>query len=144
MHAIAEEKKALKFQELVFRLQKFWADRGCVLQPVSYTHLDVYKRQGEDCVREESSAPSDWRCQEYYLVHHLLGGRTVDWRVAENGMSFGEPGQEFLDEPVPKQVLEPTDVEGEDLGQDGGQPEDGVFAEEGCGGAPESSHLRGL
>jgi glycyl-tRNA synthetase alpha chain len=32
MHAIAEEKKALTFQELLFRLQKFWADRGCVLQ----------------------------------------------------------------------------------------------------------------
>ena len=32
MHGIAEEKKALTFQELMFRLQKFWADRGCVLQ----------------------------------------------------------------------------------------------------------------
>src|ERR1700755_137819 len=32
MHAIAVEKKALTFQELLFRLQKFWADRGCVLQ----------------------------------------------------------------------------------------------------------------
>ncbi|MGA1980847.1 MAG: glycine--tRNA ligase subunit alpha [Acidobacteriaceae bacterium] len=32
MQAVAEEKKALTFQELVFRLQKFWADRGCVLQ----------------------------------------------------------------------------------------------------------------
>ena len=32
MHSVAEEKKALTFQELVFRLQKFWADRGCVLQ----------------------------------------------------------------------------------------------------------------
>jgi glycyl-tRNA synthetase alpha chain len=32
MTAIAEEKKALTFQELMFRLQKFWADRGCVLQ----------------------------------------------------------------------------------------------------------------
>jgi glycyl-tRNA synthetase alpha chain len=32
MSAIAEETKALTFQELVFRLQKFWADRGCVLQ----------------------------------------------------------------------------------------------------------------
>jgi glycyl-tRNA synthetase alpha chain len=32
MTAIADEKKALTFQELVFRLQKFWADRGCVLQ----------------------------------------------------------------------------------------------------------------
>jgi len=32
MTAIVEEKKALTFQELVFRLQKFWADRGCVLQ----------------------------------------------------------------------------------------------------------------
>src|SRR6202166_1350661 len=32
MHAIAEEKKALTFQGLLFRLQKFWADRGCVLQ----------------------------------------------------------------------------------------------------------------
>ncbi len=31
MH-VAEEKKALTFQELLFRLQKFWADRGCVLQ----------------------------------------------------------------------------------------------------------------
>ena len=32
MHAIAEKKKALTFQELLFTLQKFWADRGCVLQ----------------------------------------------------------------------------------------------------------------
>ncbi len=32
MTAIAEEKKALTFQEVVFRLQKFWAERGCVLQ----------------------------------------------------------------------------------------------------------------
>jgi glycyl-tRNA synthetase alpha chain len=32
MTGIREEKKALTFQELVFRLQKFWADRGCVLQ----------------------------------------------------------------------------------------------------------------
>src|SRR5438477_12003631 len=26
------EKRALTFQELLFRLQRFWADRGCVLQ----------------------------------------------------------------------------------------------------------------
>jgi glycyl-tRNA synthetase alpha chain len=32
MQAIAEEKKALTFQELLFRLQRFWAERGCVLQ----------------------------------------------------------------------------------------------------------------
>jgi glycyl-tRNA synthetase alpha chain len=32
MHAIAQDKKALTFQELVFRLQRFWAERGCVLQ----------------------------------------------------------------------------------------------------------------
>jgi glycyl-tRNA synthetase alpha chain len=31
MSVIAEE-KALTFQELVFRLQRFWAERGCVLQ----------------------------------------------------------------------------------------------------------------
>ncbi len=30
--SVIAEKKALTFQELVFRLQKFWADRGCVLQ----------------------------------------------------------------------------------------------------------------
>src|SRR5579875_1444305 len=29
---MAEEKKALTFQEIVFRLQRFWAERGCVLQ----------------------------------------------------------------------------------------------------------------
>jgi len=32
MQAIAEKKKALTFQELLFTLQKFWAERGCVLQ----------------------------------------------------------------------------------------------------------------
>lgn len=32
MHATAEKKEALTFQELFFRLEKFWADRGCVLQ----------------------------------------------------------------------------------------------------------------
>ncbi|MDR3745722.1 MAG: glycine--tRNA ligase subunit alpha [Acidobacteriaceae bacterium] len=32
MQAIANDKKALTFQELLFRLEKFWSDRGCVLQ----------------------------------------------------------------------------------------------------------------
>ena len=32
MQAIAKDKKALTFQELLFRLEKFWSDRGCVLQ----------------------------------------------------------------------------------------------------------------
>jgi glycyl-tRNA synthetase alpha chain len=32
MQGIAEKKKALTFQELLFRLQRFWADQGCVLQ----------------------------------------------------------------------------------------------------------------
>jgi glycyl-tRNA synthetase alpha chain len=32
MVASLEKKKALTFQELLFSLQKFWADRGCVLQ----------------------------------------------------------------------------------------------------------------
>jgi glycyl-tRNA synthetase alpha chain len=32
MHWIAEKTKALTFQELLFRLQRFWAERGCVLQ----------------------------------------------------------------------------------------------------------------
>jgi len=32
MHGIAEKTKALTFQELLFRLQRFWAERGCVVQ----------------------------------------------------------------------------------------------------------------
>jgi glycyl-tRNA synthetase alpha chain len=32
MHGITEKTKALTFQELLFRLQRFWAERGCVLQ----------------------------------------------------------------------------------------------------------------
>jgi glycyl-tRNA synthetase alpha chain len=32
MQAIAEKKKSLTFQELLFTLQRFWAERGCVLQ----------------------------------------------------------------------------------------------------------------
>jgi glycyl-tRNA synthetase alpha chain len=32
MSAIVENKSALTFQELLFTLQKFWADQGCVLQ----------------------------------------------------------------------------------------------------------------
>ena len=32
MRAIGEETKALTFQELLFRLERFWAERGCVLQ----------------------------------------------------------------------------------------------------------------
>ena len=32
MQGIAEKKKALTFQELLFRLQQFWAEQGCVLQ----------------------------------------------------------------------------------------------------------------
>src|SRR5258708_29288440 len=30
--AVGEKKRALTFQELLFALQRFWADRGCVLQ----------------------------------------------------------------------------------------------------------------
>ena len=32
MGEVAEKAKALTFQELLFRLQRFWAERGCVLQ----------------------------------------------------------------------------------------------------------------
>jgi glycyl-tRNA synthetase alpha chain len=32
MHVVQSENAALTFQELVFRLQRFWAERGCVLQ----------------------------------------------------------------------------------------------------------------
>jgi len=32
MQGMVDEKKALTFQDLVFRLQRFWAERGCVLQ----------------------------------------------------------------------------------------------------------------
>ena len=30
--AVREKRPALTFQELLFTLQRFWADRGCVLQ----------------------------------------------------------------------------------------------------------------
>ena len=43
---MASERKALTFQQIILTLQNYWSDRGCaLLQPVSYTHLDVYKRQ---------------------------------------------------------------------------------------------------
>ena len=32
MQASVVKKKALTFQELLFTLQRFWAERGCVLQ----------------------------------------------------------------------------------------------------------------
>ena len=32
MSSIVGKKKALTFQELLFTLQKFWAEHGCVLQ----------------------------------------------------------------------------------------------------------------
>ena len=63
------------FQGLILALQNYWAQQGCVIlqpydmemgagtfhpatflrsigpEPVSYTHLDVYKRQGESHLR---------------------------------------------------------------------------------------------
>ncbi len=56
-------------------------------------------------------------------------------------MAFCEPGEELPHEGALKHALEPRDVEVDEFGEDEGQPEDGVFAEEGCGRAPESSHL---
>ena len=35
--------------------------------PVSYTHLDVYKRQGEDRLRERGSLPAAFFYQGYFL-----------------------------------------------------------------------------
>ena len=29
------------FQDLIFALQRFWAEQGCVILPVSYTHLTL-------------------------------------------------------------------------------------------------------
>jgi hypothetical protein len=55
MHAIAEKKKALKFQELVFTLQKFWA--GSCAQPSRCNGLAAFAVAAMAPVEDEEIAP---------------------------------------------------------------------------------------
>jgi hypothetical protein len=51
------------------------------------------------------------------------------------------PEKELMKLPIVEQVFEPAEVEVDEFNNGDGEPEDGVLPEEGCGGAPEGSHL---
>jgi hypothetical protein len=48
-----------------------------------------------------------------------------------------------MEEMVQQHLLEPPDVELDELNDGNGKPKDGVLPEEGYGGAPESFHWAG-
>jgi hypothetical protein len=53
------------------------------------------------------------------------------------------PKKKLMEEMVQKHLLEPPDVELDELNDGNGKPKDGVLPEEGYGGAPESFHWAG-
>ena len=55
--------------------------------PVSYTHLDVYKRQGKDCrERDNDGRPADDRCEcERWAARTGWSGRHTGDLVTERG-----------------------------------------------------------
>ena len=70
--AVMEKKKALTFQELLFTLQTFWAERGCVLQQPydvevgagtmspGYVSAGAGAEAGADCVCAAFAPAGGW------------------------------------------------------------------------------------
>lgn len=99
----------------------------------------------EDEVVDEESAKVDWSGEGSELAQGLrLRGLGGDGAAEDGvGLAVRQPRHELFGKRAAQRDFEPAEIEGDESGQDNGEPEDGIFAEEGCGVAPEGSHWGG-
>ena len=74
---IAKSEKALTFQELLFRLQSFWAERGCILQQPFDVEVGAGTMAPETFLRVQGHKP-------YRVGYAQPSRRPADGRYGEN------------------------------------------------------------
>jgi len=115
MTAIAEKKKALTFQELVFTLQKFWADRGCVLQQPYDVEVGAGTMSPDTFLRVLGPKP-------VRIAYAQPSRRPADGRYGENpNRLFRHTQLQVILKPPPERIqemyLESLEAIGIDLGE---------------------------
>jgi glycyl-tRNA synthetase alpha chain len=114
MSVIAEE-KALTFQELMFRLQKFWADRGCVLQQPYDVEVGAGTMSPDTFLRVLGPKP-------VRIAYAQPSRRPADGRYGENpNRLFRHTQLQLILKPPPENIqelyLESLEAIGIDLGE---------------------------
>ena len=116
MRAIAEEKtKALTFQELLFRLERFWAERGCVLQQPYDVEVGAGTMTPDTFLRVLGPKP-------VRIAYAQPSRRPADGRYGENpNRLFRHTQMQVILKPPPEQIqemyLESLEAMGIDLGE---------------------------
>jgi glycyl-tRNA synthetase alpha chain len=116
MRAIAEEKKkALTFQELLFRLERFWAERGCVLQQPYDVEVGAGTMSPDTFLRVLGPKP-------VRIAYAQPSRRPADGRYGENpNRLFRHTQLQVILKPPPERIqeiyLESLEAMGIDLGE---------------------------
>ena len=116
MQAIAEEKtKALTFQELLFRLERFWAERGCVLQQPYDVEVGAGTMSPDTFLRVLGPKP-------VRIAYAQPSRRPADGRYGENpNRLFRHTQLQVILKPPPERIqemyLESLEAIGIDLGE---------------------------
>src|SRR5499427_4262526 len=94
------EKKALTFQELLFRLQRFWAERGCVLQQPYDVEVGAGTMAPDTFLRVLGPQP-------YKVAYLQPSRRPADGRYGENpNRLFKHTQLQVILKPPPQDVQE--------------------------------------
>ena len=115
MQAIAEKKKALTFQELLFRLERFWAERGCVLQQPYDVEVGAGTMSPDTFLRVLGPKP-------VRIAYAQPSRRPADGRYGENpNRLFRHTQLQVILKPPPERIqemyLESLEAIGIDLGE---------------------------
>jgi glycyl-tRNA synthetase alpha chain len=98
--ASSEKPKALTFQELLFRLQNFWAERGCILQQPYDVEVGAGTMAPETFLRVQGQRP-------YKVGYAQPSRRPADGRYGENpNRLFRHTQFQLILKPPPANVQE--------------------------------------
>src|SRR6476659_10490067 len=94
------ERRALTFQELLFTLQKFWADRGCVLQQPYDLEVGAGTMAPETFLRVLGPQP-------YNVAYVQPSRRPADGRYGDNPNRLYKHTQlQVILKPAPADIIE--------------------------------------
>jgi glycyl-tRNA synthetase alpha chain len=100
MQGTAEKKEALTFQELLFTLQKFWADRGCVLQQPDDVEVGAGTMSPDTFLRVLGPKPVN-------IAYAQPSRRPADGRYGENpNRLFRHTQLQLILKPPPENIQE--------------------------------------
>src|ERR1039458_2583130 len=100
MRAIGEETKALTFQELLFRLAKFWAERGCAVPPPAGAEVGAGTMTPDTFLRVLGPKP-------VRIAYAQPSRRPADGRYGENpNRLFRHTQLQVILKPPPERIQE--------------------------------------